>query len=101
AYSRISFKDDCASTRNTLTSQPAGMRGAISESVITNVAERKPLSQPRSRASRKLNASLSSPAATSIVRAHFKNSDQRDTIATSASAGGRVCPFIDSTTEAE
>lgn len=77
------------------------MRGAISESVITNVADRKPFSQPRSRASRKLSASASSPAATNIVRAQRKNSGQRETIATNASGDGRVCPRIDSTTEAE
>src|SRR5215813_8535823 len=101
AYSFNSCKDEAAVNLKILTSQPSGIRGAISESVITNAAERSPFSQPRSRASRKLRASASRPAATNIVRAQRKNSGQRETIATSESGEGRFCPRIDSTTDAE
>src|SRR6185295_105453 len=101
AYSLISFNDFSATIRNTFTGHPAGICGAISESVITNSADRSPLSQLRSRQSRNVSASGSSPAATNIVLAQRRNSGQRETIATIESADGRVCPRIDSATDAE
>src|SRR5947209_858146 len=99
--SRSSLSDESAIIRKTRTSQPLGICVAVSVSVMTNAEERKPLRQPRVRASRKLSEAGSIPAATSIVRDQRKNSGQRETTVTSASGGGGSLPCIDAGTERE
>ncbi len=63
---------------------------------MTCALERRPRSQPGSRASRRSSASASTPAATRKTRAHSRKSGQRETTETSASRGGTRSPASDS-----
>src|SRR6185437_10488372 len=87
-YERSSAIEESEMTRKTRTSLPVGRLRAVSESVITSVAERSPFLQPRSRVSRKLSESGSSPAAISTVREERRNSGQWETTTVIASGEG-------------
>src|SRR5882762_1905823 len=98
-YARSSVSESSEIIRKTRAVTPEGSLLAVSDSVITNDVERRPFSQPRSRASRKLNASASSPAATRIARAQRRKSGQLEMMAISAFADGALSPCNDSATE--
>src|SRR5512147_429672 len=83
---------DSVSNGKQMTRIPLGMLAAIAESQTTPAAALRGSCHPGSRASRKINASASKPAAISMVRADSRKPGQRDTTATSLllSAGSQA-----------